>query len=52
MTSAKKSKRNKINFIIVMSIYILQIRNEFLREYACASKACSNGMRQLTCIYR
>ena len=28
------------------------IRNEFLRDYACASKNCSNGMRQLTCIYR
>ncbi|CAG2213236.1 unnamed protein product [Mytilus edulis] len=28
------------------------VRNEFLREYACAARNCQSGIRQLTCIYR
>ncbi|XP_052068500.1 uncharacterized protein LOC127707777 isoform X3 [Mytilus californianus] len=28
------------------------VKNEFLREYACAARNCQNGKRQLTCIYR
>ncbi|XP_076073696.1 uncharacterized protein LOC143045224 isoform X2 [Mytilus galloprovincialis] len=28
------------------------VKNEFLREYACAARNCQSGIRQLTCIYR
>lgn len=28
------------------------VKNEFLREYACAARNCQNGKRQLTCVYR